>query len=135
MNVEVITYYFLGLLSMWSLGWLIYSLLKLNRTSRGDRYYYWLTHAVWSVVNLCIAGLSLRATTNTELFSDEYLRSQRAIVGVNILLDFVYLFVAYRLSKSSKTAYTQSAKAITVQASFLLVFDIVLVAFYSVALQ
>ena len=135
MNAETVTYVFLGLLAVWSIGWLGYSVYRLRVDGRAPpRSNFWITHLIWSNINLAIAGLSLRSTLQAELFDDDYVRTQRSLVGFNLLLDLVYLAVAYKLVKSKKQSLQESGKAITIQGGFLLVFDLFLVAAYTTTL-
>jgi hypothetical protein len=116
---------FFSILFVWSFVWFALSIVRLLQ--KDAQKYLWASHAGWALVNISIVVLGIY-TLNSATIDSSFVTSQRNIVAFNILLDVVYVVIAHRLLRSTKTVLQQVGKAVRVQGAFLFFFDIVFAA-------
>jgi hypothetical protein len=99
-----------------------------------NKQYFWQMMVMWNIINLLIALVSLfRLNQLPDMAEPEILQHtifSMLIVAGNIGLNITYFVTAFALDEIGRNKTSQRlqgyAKAIFVQATFLLVFDVVL---------
>lgn len=120
-NADIALYTLLLTLGVWSIIWLVVSVLQWRTDTK--RKYYWLTHIAWVSVNILIAGFGF-ITLSDATFDTDFVTFQRNLVAVNALLDIGYIVIARLLQRHAKESIQQAGKAIFVQGLFLLLLDV-----------
>lgn len=126
MNFAEVSVLGMAILLGWGLGNLSIGLFHC-RLKDESRRYFWQMNFMWGAVNSLIAGFTLRslfATTPTL----EAQNQQINIVGINVLLDVVYMAVGFGLVRRKKASLRGKGygRSIVAQGGFLLVLDTVL---------
>lgn len=131
MDVAVLRNYsifFMIVLLVWAVGWLVVSRIKIQKNV--PLKIAWQIHFYWNVINFIIATLTLYSLALNTEYSYEKAMSQVKIVIINIGLDAVYLLVAYWLCRHTKPLLRMAAAPVAIQASFLFMFDVIIVAVF-----
>ena len=124
-------------LGAWALLNILISSIKLTKSSRNKRYFFQM-NIYWNIVNMVIAGVSLYFLLSTDPAARTLAQSidfhywSLKLLYLNIGLDLAYLMLAAYLKERSLSSpraeqYLGYGQAITLQALFLLLLDIILV--------
>jgi hypothetical protein len=125
-------------LGLWALLNILYSSIKLTKSSRNKRYFFQM-NIYWNIVNIIIAGgslyyiLSTDPTARTLAESVDFHYWCLKLLYLSIGLDFAFLMLGAYLKELSKSSpkteqHLGWGQSIVLQSLFLLVLDITLVA-------
>ena len=115
-------------LFIWALVWMVVSVRKIK--DGAPNKLYWQTHLAWSIVNVGIAIYSVITLLRLRTYTYERAVDMKNIVAINILLDIGYIAVALLLLRSKNLKLHLVARALVVQALFLIVLDSVIVLYF-----
>lgn len=124
-------------LGVWALINILFSSIKLTKSSRNKRYFFQM-NIYWNIVNMIIAGgalyyiLSVDAAARTLPETVAFHSWNLKLLYLSIGLDLAFLMLAAYLKERSLTSpraeqYLGYGQSITLQALFLLALDITLV--------
>jgi hypothetical protein len=136
MQAETLKFGMLAL-GLWALLNILYSSIKLTKSSRNKRYFFQM-NIYWNIVNMIIAGgslyyiLSTDPTARTLAESVDFHYWYLKLLYLSIGLDFAFLMLGAYLKELSKSSpkteqHLGWGQSIVLQSLFLLVLDITLV--------